>query len=115
MSLRLDLARVEENARAAETEDLLDRATAYRDGMEPAALAIVEEELSRRGCDAARIAAHAAEGADVLRRADGVALRCSFCPRPAVSRGWAWHRMWGLLPAFPRVFRYCRSHAAGRA
>ena len=25
------------------------------------------------------------------------------CHRPAVVRRWDWHRLWGLLPVFPRV------------
>jgi hypothetical protein len=43
---------VRENARAAPTDDLLDRVTAYRAGMEPEALRVIEEELARRGINA---------------------------------------------------------------
>jgi hypothetical protein len=100
------------NIRAAPTEDLLNRATVYRDGMEPEALRLIEEELRRRGVGEDGVRAHAEEqDAQVLRAPEGWALRCSFCDRPAVTRGWGWHRMWGVLAVFPRPFRYCREHA----
>ena len=41
---------------------------------------------------------------------DGTAAKCSFCPRPAVAKGWAMHRLFGLLPVFPRNFYYCENH-----
>ena len=46
--LPLHLERVRDNARKAETEDLLDRITVYRAGMEDAALEIIDEELRHR-------------------------------------------------------------------
>jgi hypothetical protein len=110
--LEFDAARVERNVRSADTRDLLDRVTAYRAGMEPVALAMIEAELDRRGVDATAIRRHAEEEtATVLLRPEGFAFRCDFCPRPAVERRWAWHRLWGVLPVFPRVFYYCRQHA----
>ena len=42
--MRLDLDRVRANVRAAGTEDLMDRSTVWRDGMEPEALDIIEED-----------------------------------------------------------------------
>ena len=52
--------------------------------------------------------------ADVVRRPEGFAYRCSFCDRPAVLRAWAWHRLWGYMPVFPRVFSYCDAHQSHR-
>jgi ATP-dependent helicase YprA (DUF1998 family) len=103
--------RVLVNVRNATTEDLLDRVTAYRAGMEPEALDLIEAELRDRGVTAAQIEAHA-EG----RRREGVLLsedvaaRCSFCDRPAVVSAWGWQRLGRLVPLFPRVFRYCAEH-----
>ena len=108
-------ARVEREVRTAATEDLLDRVTAYRAGMEADALALIEEELRRRGCDRATIRDHAAEVGDALRQPDGTALCCSFCRRPAVRRGWGLHRLWGVLPVFPRRFNFCWLHAGESA
>src|SRR5262245_10163628 len=109
--MRFDPQRVLLNARQAGTEDLLDRVTAYREGMEPEALEIIEAELRRRGVGPEQIEAHARR-----YREEGVALpggaaaKCSLCRRPAVARGWGWHRLWGRLPLFPRPFRYCEAH-----
>jgi hypothetical protein len=109
--LRFDPVRVEADVRRASTEDLLDRVTVYRAGMEAEALAIIEAELSRRGVDAADIEAHArSRAADALPLPDGTAVRCTFCNRPAVYQGWGWHRVWGLVPVFPRYFSYCALH-----
>lgn len=115
-----DLKRVAAYVRGAETEELLDRVTVYRAGMEPAALDLMEMELDRRGVTRDEIAEH-----DRVRRAsaillpDGTAVRCDFCDRPAVVRTWGWHRLWGRVPVFPRVFAYCGRHggtpADGRA
>jgi hypothetical protein len=109
--MRLDLERVRANARRATTEDLLDRATVYREGMEPEALVIIEEELRGRGLGPADVAAH-----DERRRAraliapEGWAVKCHRCRRPAVCRVWDWHRLWGLVPVFPRRFALCEEH-----
>jgi hypothetical protein len=98
--------RVRENVHAAETEDLLDRVTIYRAEMESDALYVIEDELRRRGVTAAEIDAHQ------RRRQEAAAApeRCSRCPRPAVTSGWGWHRLWGLVPLFPRPMRYCEVH-----
>jgi len=109
--MRLDLKRVQQNVAKSETLDLLDRVTAYRQGMEPEAIILIEEELHRRGVSAQDIRAHAEHvehGAIWLE--DGTAARCSFCDRPAVARTWGWHRLYGILPVFPRIFRYCAEH-----
>lgn len=57
--LEFDAQRCLGEVRQAETADLLDRVTAYRNGMEPEAVELMEQELRRRGVDAAAIAAHA--------------------------------------------------------
>ncbi len=110
--MRLDLHAVARFMRAADDETLLDRVTAYRAGMEPAALDLMEGELDRRGVSREAIAAHAADRqATCLFRPDGMAVRCDRCDRPAVRRAWGWHRVWGVLPVFPRRRADCDEHA----
>ena len=104
--------KVRANVEQAETDDLMDRVTAYRAGMEPGAVALIEKELMRRGITSAEIEAHAFECRDeCLFHADGTALMCSFCRRPAVAEGWGWHWVFELVPLLPRRFRYCAEHA----
>jgi hypothetical protein len=106
-----DLKRVEKNVREAETEDLLDRVTVYRAGMEPSALPIIEAELRRRHVTGEEIEFHARQREQETEMLpDGTAACCSYCHRPAVAEGWDWHRMWGYLPLFPRRYRYCSKH-----
>jgi hypothetical protein len=109
--LRFDAERVARNVRQADTEDLLDRVTVYRQEMEPEAIPLIEAELRSRGVTAEDIDAHARrhEGR-ALARPEGTAEKCSFCHRPAVAEAWGWHRLGGLLPVFPRRFRYCAAH-----
>jgi len=108
---RLNLDRVKRNIHQATTEDLLDRATVYRAGMEPEALDLIDQELSARKISASDIAAHAEQRrAETMLLPDGTAAPCSFCHRPATAEGWGWHRLWGLLPLFPRFYRYCDQH-----
>ncbi len=110
MALELNLERVKANVRKADTEDLLDRATVYRDGMEPPALDLIDAELRARGVGAAEVAAHRERRLGTLYAADGLALKCVECPRPAVARKWGWHRLWGVVPIFPRSKAYCEEH-----
>lgn len=111
--LGLDLKRVAAFVRSAETEELLDRVTVYRAGMEPAALDLMEAELDRRGVTRSDIVDHhiarREQGAILLP--DGTALRCSLCARPAVERRWRWHRLFGVVPLFPRKLARCEVHA----
>lgn len=107
--MNFDLERIRKNVKEASTEELLDRITAYRAGMEPAAIEVIEAELDRRGVGEEQVREHANRRSDTLRRGT-VAQRCSFCERPAVTRGWGWHRLWGKVPAFPRLFNYCEMH-----
>jgi hypothetical protein len=106
-----DIRRVAENVRRADTEDLLDRATVYSGGMEPAALDLIRDELDRRGVTTDDILDHWEKRRPVvIVLDDGTALRCSFCDRPAVVRARGWYRLAGLIPLFPRVFAYCDQH-----
>jgi hypothetical protein len=106
-----DIEQVARFVREADTEELLDRVTVFRDGMEPEALDLMEGELSRRGVRYDDILAHQEQRQQrVLTHADGIAVRCSLCERPAVSRKWGWHRLYGRIPVFPRKFWYCEQH-----
>lgn len=109
--LALDLKRVAAFVRGADTEELLDRVTVYRAGMEPVALDLMEAELDRRGVTRSDIADHHIERRQrAILLPDGSALRCNFCARPAVVRRWGWHRVFGMLPVFPLVFARCEKH-----
>jgi hypothetical protein len=109
--MRFDLERVRSDVRSARTEDLLDRVTVYRAGMEAEAIEVIEQELYNRGLTAAEIARHAEERQDeLLANQAGCAGQCSFCRQPAVAEGWGWHRLWKKIPVFPRRFYYCRDH-----
>ena len=109
--MKLNLRKVAEFIRRAETEELLDRVTIYRAGMESAALDLMEHELDRRGVSMEMIANH---GENRLLTAillpDGTALRCSFCVRPAIIRARGWQKLFGRVPIFPRFFAYCKNH-----
>jgi hypothetical protein len=117
--MEFDPERVWANVRKATTEDLLDRVTAYRAGMEPEALTIIEAELRRRGVDDAQIHAHGEQReGQSIPLPDGTAAMCSFCHRPAVARAWGWRQLpgrwrwlppWGL-PLLPRWYSYCEEH-----
>jgi hypothetical protein len=106
--VRFDSQRVLQDVRQATTEDLLDRVTAYRTGMEAEALGIMEAELRRRGVGRKQIEDHAQR--PVLADRAGVAVKCSYCSRPAIGRSWVWHRLWWCIPVFPRRFNYCPEH-----
>jgi hypothetical protein len=109
--MRLNLEQVRVNVRQSATEDLLDRATIYREDMEVEALDIIERELRDRGVSRDQIDAHERKRrADVLLDSSGVPLMCHRCHRPAVGEGWGWHWLWGLLPMFPRRFAWCEEH-----
>jgi hypothetical protein len=106
-----DIERVKQNVRKATTEDLLDRVTVYRAGMEAQALEVIEAELRERGVTAQDIEDHDGQRRPETRLLpDGTVAKCTFCARPAVAEGWGWHRMWGILPLFPRFYHYCSVH-----
>jgi hypothetical protein len=109
--MTLDLDRLRANVRDATTEDLLDRVTVYRDGMEPGALQVIDAELRARGVTADDIAAHEARRAEgLVRGPDGRPRVCARCGRPATWEGWTWGRLWWLIPAFPRWAALCDEH-----
>jgi hypothetical protein len=109
--MQFNLKRVAEYIRKADSEDLLDRVTIYRDGMEPAALDLMEMELDRRGVTRDDIAEHdRTRRASALLRPDGTPVRCRFCDRPAIAKRWGWHRLFGRVPIFPMVFPRCELH-----
>ena len=109
--MKADPQRVLLNVRQATTEDLLDRVTAYRAGMTSEALDMIEAELKDRGVGPEQIETHTQRcRQEILFLPDGIAAKCSFCERPAVARGWSMHRLFGLLPVFPRRFYYCKEH-----
>ena len=103
--------KVLENIRKAETDDLLDRITAYRQGMEPEAIEMIEDELQRRGIGVAAIEKRRqACERECLFYQDGTAMMCSCCRLPAVAQAWGWHKLRNMVPLFPRRFRYCKTH-----
>jgi hypothetical protein len=108
--MNFDLNAIRDNVKKAETEDLLDRITAYRAGMEPAAIEVIEAELDHRGVGPEQIHEHAEKRAGVLM-VGGVAQRCSYCDRPAIGRRWVWHRMEVVFPLYrPRLVSFCEVH-----
>jgi hypothetical protein len=109
--MMFELRRVAEFIRRADTEELLDRVTVYREGMEPAALDLMEGELDRRGISREDIANHDAERREkAIMLPDGTAMRCNFCFRPAVIQERGWHKLYGFVPVFPRMFALCAIH-----
>lgn len=113
--MKWDLERVRANVQVARDEDLLDRATVYRAGMEQDALDIIEQELFRRGHTAADLVRYEeSRTRQVLQDSHGIAYRCRCCPTPAVWSGWHWHRLWGKLPLVPVWGRYCTIHSPER-
>jgi hypothetical protein len=107
----LDLQTLAENIRKADTEELLDRVTVYRNQMEAVALDLMEHELSRRGLSEDQIAEHESQRWEsTILDDDGTPVRCSECDRPAVAWSRGWHRLWGRMPLFPRTFAYCVEH-----
>lgn len=109
MELRLE--KVQKNAEVSDTEELLNRITVFRSGMEPDAIIIIEDELRRRGISAQHIAEHSRkhEGV-VLCWDDGCAACCSFCREPAIATDWGWHKLYGKIPLFPKRYYYCQRH-----
>ena len=105
-----DLERVRANIQKATTEDLLDRITVYRESLEPSAVELIMAELHLRGVTPAAVVAHEQERGAVLYDPHGLSRSCSFCRKPAVHSGWAWHRVFGRLPLFPRRFYWCAEH-----
>ena len=96
-----EMERVARNVQKATTEDLLNRVTAYRAGMEPEALVLIEQELRRRDVTDEQIEAHLAQAepeVDVLLAevVDESTLRL-FIAR------WGWTLSWLLAPKWTRA------------
>jgi hypothetical protein len=99
------------NISRADNDDLLDRITAFRVGMEADAIDLIEQELHRRGVTTAQIAEHReACERECVFDIDGSAKMCSFCRKPAVREGWGWFKLFWLVPLIPRRVRYCKKH-----
>jgi hypothetical protein len=105
-----DLKTVAAFIRTAETEDLLDRVTVYRDEMEPAAVDLMENELWQRGLTRTDVDSHAESRSHLIRRGDGTIRRCELCDRPAASYRWGWHKLYGKVPLFPKFLARCEVH-----
>ena len=109
--MEFNLKRVAEFIHNAKTEELLDRVTVYREGMEPAALDLMEGELDRRGVTRSEIAIHKQERLlTAILLPDGTALRCNFCSRPATTQARGWRKLFGRIPIYPSIFAYCTDH-----
>jgi hypothetical protein len=104
--------KVRANAKSATTDDLLNRVTVYRTGMQPEAIEIIEQELLSRGVGPMEIHAHRlkAEERGLLLDRDGLPKTCSFCLAPAVTEQRGWHYVFGVVPLLPRWYRYCEAH-----
>ena len=89
--LGLDLKRVAAFVRGADTEELLDRVTVYRNGMEPAALDLMEAELDRRGVTRSDIADHYISRRERANTRGNTGttpnIRCQPQPRATAGRG----------------------------
>jgi hypothetical protein len=100
------------NIRQADTDDLLDRITAYRAGMEPDAVNLIEQELHKRGVTATRIAEHEeACKREWIYNDDGTAKVCSLCRKPAIRQTMGWFKLLWLVPVLPRTLWLCKVHA----
>ena len=109
--LPLNIQAVLAGIRKATTDDLLDRVTAFRQGMEPNTVSLIEDELSQRGVTDPDIDAHAQRvQQEVIFLEDGVAAKCRYCQAPAVAQGWGWLRLFRKIPFWPRREFYCKEH-----
>jgi hypothetical protein len=110
----LNLEHVRSNVRNSSLEDLLDRATIYRKQMEPQALAVIDAELLERGVTAECIKTHLDSRQDYLVDESEIAVKCSFCDRPAVEAedwGWGWQLLFRKLRLTPPPLAKCSVHS----
>jgi len=114
--MEFNLDRVRNDARGATTEDLLDRATVYRAGLEPEALPVILEELRSRGVSPDAIVAHEEGRFGVVYDESGAARQCQehWCRKPAVTAEWRWFRLYDKVPVFPRRIYLCEEHCTSR-
>jgi hypothetical protein len=97
--------------RSLSTPELLDRVTVLRDYMDADALHVLHAELAGRGIGPDEIGEHLrVMKIKVIQHRDGMPAQCSRCHRVAVISRTDWHRIWGYLPLFRRVFYYCDDH-----
>lgn len=89
----IDEQLVRESVRRACTNELLDSITLHRQGMEPEALPIIEEELLSRGITPARIEKHR-----VARRSEAEIASRRWLPRRVLLLGVAGALIAGLPP-----------------
>jgi hypothetical protein len=109
--LEQNRADIRANVSRATTDDLLDRVTVNREGMEPDALDLIETELRRRGVSYAEQAAFGeARAGAVVRTANGSPRCCCKCSRVATHRQLTWLRLFKLIPFFPIRLAYCDEH-----
>ncbi|QEL16496.1 hypothetical protein [Limnoglobus roseus] len=109
--MRLDLKTIAARMRTAETEQLMDRVTVFREEMEPAAVDLIEGELARRGVTDEQLVHHLRVRIErAVLRDDGTVVRCNFCERPAVVQARGWFRIFRFVPLYPRLFSYCVVH-----
>ena len=110
-----ELEKVAEFSRTANTDELLDRVTAFRADHDSEAIRVFERELRNRGIGREELERRTVEMQEtVLKTANGAAIHCYFCDRPATVRIVAWHRLWGKVPLFPRPMSVCGEHVNGR-
>lgn len=103
--------RVRDNVAKADTADLLDRVTAYAAGLEPEAVSVILEELRSRGVTPEAIVEHERSRPPAMMDPAGVAVKCSECPKPAVTREFGWFRVFGRkVPVVPGWFPKCEEH-----
>ncbi len=112
--MEMNLDQVRQNVECATTEDLLDRATVYRNEMEAPALDIIDAELLARGITLNDIKAHLDSRQQILAHDDGTVVTCSFCHRPAISQGQKWHLLFWSVPIITRQAGWCDLHLPER-
>lgn len=108
--MEFDPARVRENAKKADTPELIDRVTVYRADLDDQALPLLMQELKARGVTPEQIVAHEQSRGAVLTTPAGAARQCSYCSSPALTQGKGWFRLFGLIPVVPRDLYFCAGH-----
>ena len=108
--MKFEIDRVRSNVRRADTEDLLDRITVYRLALEPEAIDVIMAELKHRGLAESDIRRHESARSDVVVDKFGIPRPCTVCRRPASAAEWGWHRLFNLIPLFPRRLYRCEHH-----
>lgn len=109
--MHFDADRVRENAKRADTPDLLDRVTVYRAEIDERAYPIIIQELRTRGITATDVMTHEESRGEHLKHPAGYVQKCSLCPQPAMTTARGWFRLFGLVPFIPRTVYLCQTHA----